>query len=190
MPFTAFTVVVPDSVPPAPLSVAVTGFTAPATTPLATSCTWITGCGDSADPFAAPPGAVPMTSFVAGSEVMVIGPDVAPVSPAALKAIVYVPAPVTTRSVKVAVPFTAFTVVVPPSVPPAPTSVAVTALVAPATTPLDASCTWMTGCVPSALPVPAPDGCVWIESFVAGSAVMPMLPEVACVSAPELNVSV
>ena len=100
------------------------------------------------------------------------------------------PAPFTTRSVNVATPLTALTVVVPASVPPAPFSVAVTAFVAPDTTPPLTFRTSTTGCGLNGEPVCAPPGCVVMPSCVGGCAVIPMETDVAGVSEPDVKVMV
>ena len=101
--------------------------------------------------------------------------DVAEVSPVDAKVSVCAPDPSTRKFVKVATPPTAFTVVVPVSVPP-PVIVTVTGAVLEVSSP-PASRNSTTGCVVSALPLTAPDGCVVIATCVAGAEPTVMLAE-------------
>ena len=129
-------------------------------------------------PLTAPLGCVVITS-VRTTCVTVTVPDVALAREAAVKAMVCAPLPAIMRSVKVATPFTAFTVVVPLSVPDPEASAAVTAFVAPATTPFRASRTCTTGCVGNATPLStAALGCVARNSCVAGNVVITTFPDV------------
>ncbi len=88
-------------------------------------------------------------------------PDVAEVSPEALNESVDVPAPESARFEKVATPATAFTVIVPESVPGPPATLAVTAAVELATKVLFESRTCTTGCEAKTTPDgDVPLGCV------------------------------
>ena len=114
-PFTAVTVVVPDRMP-APLATdTVTAAEDEGTRRLFTSRISTTGCVVKATVLATPAGCVVTTTRVGGG-----GEDVsdavAVASPGDVKLSVKAPVPVTTRSVNVATPATAFTVVVPPNV--------------------------------------------------------------------------
>ena len=139
----------------------------------------MTGCGARVDPLAAPPGCVVITTERT-TWVTVTVPDVALVRPDAANVMVCAPAPLICKLLNVAMPFTAFTVVVPTSVPVPDANDAVTAFVAPTTTPFAASRTCTTGWVPNATPLSeAALGCVATNSCVAGSAVITTLPDVA-----------
>lgn len=96
-------------------------------------------------------------------------PDVAEVSPDEVNDSVDEPAPVSARFVKVATPPTAFTVVVPESVPAPVATLAVTDAVELVTRALFASRTCTTGCEGRIRPVEvALLGCVETASCVAG----------------------
>ena len=127
-PFTAFTVAVPTVVP-LPLTVMVT--VAVLLVIVLPNASWMvtTGCVVNADPLALPAGAVVRTACVAVPKVGVIL-WVAEVRLVDAKVRVYgVPAvPLMPTFVKVATPFTAFTVAV-PTVVPLPLTVMVTAAV-------------------------------------------------------------
>src|SRR5207248_6501417 len=126
-----------------------------------------------------------MLTWVAAPAVMVIVPDVAELSPVALKLRVRSPAaPVIDRFVKLAAPF-AFVVAVsvPPSVPPPVAIAAVTVTPAWLTELPLASRTWITGCWANAAPLWALlDGWVVMLSCVAAPAVMVIVADVAALS--------
>ena len=121
---------------------------------------------------------------------MAILPEVTAVSPAGVKVNVKLPAvPVITRSVKVATPLTAATVVVPERTP-VPVAMLATTLTVELVTVLPPPSTMrITGCVPSAAPLAAPTGWVVIAAAV-GAPVMSMLPEVTAMKPGAVNVSV
>ncbi len=96
----------------------------------------------------APPAADPPSrdNDVSPRAVTLTLPDVTEVSPDDVNESVDVPTPVSTRFVKVATPATAFTVLVPDSVPGPVATLAVTDAVEPVTTALFTSRTCTTGC--------------------------------------------
>jgi len=114
----------------------------------------------------------------------------AEVSPAELKVSVWAPGPVIFKSVKLATPFTAFTVVIPESVPLPLVIEAVTALVAPATVLPLLSRIAITGWVEKTEPLNAPPGWVVTPSAVGGNGVIPMFPDVIAGSVPLVKLSV
>ncbi len=97
--------------------------------------------------------------------------------------------PVRVTFANVTTPLAAVTVVVPPSVPPAPDWIAiVTCVVLSVVTVLpSASSTRTTGCVASTAPLAPPTGCVVIASCVAAPAVTVTLFESASVSPVAVN---
>ena len=118
-PFTAVTLVVPPSVPLPLATAAVTDSVAPApvvTTNPALSRIRTTGCVVNAEPLVAPAGCVCIDSDAATCVAVRLA-DVALVTPLAEKVSVCAPLPLSCSVVNVATPFTAFTVVVPSSVP-------------------------------------------------------------------------
>src|ERR1043166_9053968 len=134
-----------------------------------------------------------MVTWVAPPAVIVIVPEVAAVSPVALKLKVRSPAtPVIDRFVKLATPLPFVVAVsVPPSVPPpvAIAAVTVTPVWLTALPLASRSCT--TGCCADAAPLWALlDGCVVMLSWLAAPAAMLMVAEVAGVSpvAEKVNV--
>src|SRR5438477_392173 len=138
-------------------------------------------------------GWVVMLTWVAAPAVMVIVPDVAELSPVALKLRVRSPAaPVIDRFVKLAAPF-AFVVAVsvPTSVPPPVAIAAATVTPAWLSGLRLASRTWFTGCWATAVFLWALlDGWVVMLSCVAAPAVIVTVVDVALVSPVAVNVSV
>src|SRR5882724_704802 len=174
-------VAVPPKVPP-PVAIAAVTVTPLWFTglPLA-SRTWITGCWANATPlWALLDGWVVMLSCDAAPAVRVIVPEVAEVSPVAVKLKVRSPAvPVIARFVKLATPLPFVAAVsVPPSVPPPIAIAAVTV------TPLWLtgfplpSRIWITGCWANVTPLWAvPEGWVVRLSWVAAPAMMVIVPD-------------
>jgi hypothetical protein len=118
-PLLAATVVVPDSTPPLPEEIVATTFTDEFVTVLPLASTMrTTGCCVNATPLTAPLGWVVIADAVAVPNVSANEPDVIAVSDVGVNVNVKFPAvPVITKSVKVATPLLAATVVVPESVP-------------------------------------------------------------------------
>src|SRR5882724_9955454 len=187
-------VAVPPKVPP-PVAIAAVTVTPLWFTglPLA-SRTWITGCWANATPlWALLDGWVVMLSCDAAPAVRVIVPEVAEVSPVAVKLKVRSPAvPVIARFVKLATPLPFVAAVsVPPSVPPPIAIAAVTV------TPLWLtgfplpSRIWITGCWANVTPLWAvPEGWVVRLSWVAAPAMMVIVPDVTPVRPAALKLKV
>jgi hypothetical protein len=117
--------------------------------------------------------------------------EVVPVSDVGVKARVKFPAvPESTKSVKVATPLTAATVVVPLRVPVPEAIDAATLTVEVVTVFSEASVTLITGWVVSATPLTAPDGWVVIIAFEVAPAVSAKLLEVAAVNDAGVKVRV
>src|SRR5215467_13260948 len=180
-PLTAFTTVVPESVP-GPLAIVAATEPDVFTRLLFASRSCTTGCVASAAPDAPPTGCTDTASCVAvglvePAVVMLMVFEVAAARLFVVKRSVNVPAPVMARFVNVATPFTALTTVVPDSVPEPLAMLAVTDAEL-LTRLLLASRTCTTGCVPSVLPDVPPTGCTLTASCVgvAARTVMLALP--------------
>ena len=177
LPFTTDTLL-PVSVPPGADTLSVP-FTVVSWFP-APSTTITTGCVASAIPEpAVADGTVWKVSAAGAPTPRAKLADVAAVSPVLAKPSVRAPAvPVIDSPLKLAMPLTAFTVAVPPSVPPPDAIVTVTGALDDVTRLLLASRTWITGCVWKAKALAAPAGCVTTVSLLAapGAYVMTGLP--------------
>jgi hypothetical protein len=182
-PLTAATVVVPLRVP-VPEAIEATTLTVDDVIVFPeASVILITGWVVSATPLTAPDGWVVIAACVAAPTPRAKLLEVATVSDVGVKARVKLPAvPVRTRSVKVATPLTAATVVVPLRVPVPDAIDATTLTVDDVTVFPEASVTLITGWVVKATPATAPAGCVVIAACVAAPTLRAKLLEVAAVN--------
>jgi hypothetical protein len=191
IPLTAATVVVPLKVP-VPEAIDATTLTVEAVTVFPDeSVIRTTGWVVSATPLTAPDGWVVIAACVAAPTPRAKLLEVAAVSDVGVKLRVKLPAlPERTRSVKVATPFTAATVVVPLRVP-VPEAIDATTLTVDDVSKFpDASVILITGWVVKAAPLTAPAGSVVIIAFEAAPAVSAKLPEVVAVNDVGVNVRV
>jgi hypothetical protein len=166
VPLLALTDVVPLNVPTPLATAALIGALLVVMLPVA-SRTSMTGCvvsGKLLTPF---DGCVTTTSCVGAPATTWKTADVALVNPAAANEIACAPSPSTCTLVNVATPLTAVAVSVPVSVPLPLKSDAVTTVLLVVRLP-NASRISTTGCVVSALPLTAPEGCVVMMTSAAG----------------------
>src|SRR6266436_5864373 len=133
----------------------------------------MTGCVASGEPVRMPFGWVANTNWLAAAELTMMLPEVALVSPDAVKLIVIVVATLWDRFAKFAIPLTVVAVRVPCNVPVPALRVAVMTRPLSVVTRLPAaSSTRMTGCCANGTPaVAADEGCVWIVSLFAAPTV-------------------